>query len=655
MRTDIQAFATISLLLLGGAGCSAPQGTAEAEPSDAAGAGSAGVLPIDDLLSIGSAIGGEAQQWLPDGSGIMFAGGGGLQTISPSGGAPVRLGVTLGGAGHFLASQFPGLSPDGAWVSYISVKSGAQELWLWSESERRDRQLTNLGGRINSYSWSPDGRWIAFAGDRHGAYDIWKVEVSSGDVYRLTSDILHEVFPSWAPSGDRLLYVRMDDAWVDHDVFEMSADGGARRLVVSDRDFFDYQSGGKFGYPMVSPDGELVLFRSHRSGWLNYWVVPRAGGMPRQIAAEAADQSDAQWSPDGRHIVYVSNTNGAHSIHVAAVEGGEPQVLVAPEGMGVAGTPAWSPDGSRVSYRYETPLLPADLFVTTFPGGERTQLTFSGPAPEVMSTLVEPEKIEYVSTGGFTIPAYLYRPTGVASGEQVPALLWIHGGPTSQFNDTFQQHVQFFVQKGYVVLLPNIRGSSGYGKAFEDANNRCWGRCDLEDVLAGVDLLKGMSYVDSDNIGITGTSYGGIMSMAAPAFAPGVFQAAAAIAGYADYPHFMAEQEWRHIKLVEYEFGPMDENEALYRSLSAINYVKDIRTPMMIIHGRGYFPESQASANFVHELERHYKPVQYNVYENENYYVRSRENRRQMLLDMLDFFDRNLKGSGIVASPAGRY
>jgi len=638
------------LAVLGaGWGCVAPTSTADAARASGQGSDRAGVLSIDDLLSIGSVVGGEVPRWAPDGSGVLFSGGGGLNVVPPDGGASRRLGVEPGGAGHFLASQQPNYSPDGEWISYLSAKGGAQELWIWSEGRREDVQLTNLGARINSYSWSPDGRWIAFAGDRHGTYDIWKVEVPTRRVHRLTADKRYEVYPTWTPDSQRILYVRLDDRWLDHEVFEMPAQGGESRLVVRDTNFFDYEAGGRFGYPMVSPDGNLVLFRSHRSGWRNFWVVPLVGGEPRQIAPEEADQEGAEWSPDGRFVAYTSLDNGTHRLRVVATDGSAPpRTVVEPEGMGVASSPSWSPDGSRLSFTLQTPTTPTDLFTVSVADGEVQRLTDSRPAPALQRTLLEPTKISYASTANLTIPAYLYGPPESAGGGPYPGLLWIHGGPTSQFNDTFQQHVQFFVQRGYVVLLPNIRGSSGYGKAFEEANMGCWGRCDLEDVLAGVDYLKTLPYVDVNNIGITGTSYGGIMSMAAPAFAPDVFQAAIPIAGYADYPHFVEEQELRHVKLVEYELGLIEENRELYEHLSAINFVKDITTPFLVIHGAGFFPESKASANFVAELERHYKPFRYRVYENENYYVRSRENRRQMLLDMYDFLEQNLRKHGIV-------
>jgi dipeptidyl aminopeptidase/acylaminoacyl peptidase len=136
------------------------------------------------------------------------------------------------------------------------------------------------------------------------------------------------------------------------------------------------------------------------------------------------------------------------------------------------------------------------------------------------------------------------------------------------------------------------------------------------------------------------------MSMAAVAFAPGVFQAAIPGSGYADWIHFVEEQELRHVKLLDYEFGPLAENEAVYRANSPIFSIENVATPTFLVHGEGFFPESRASHNFAEALEKNYKVFRHTAYPNENYYVRSRANRRQMLFDMLDFFDMFLKDEG---------
>ncbi len=315
--------------------------------------------------------------------------------------------------------------------------------------------------------------------------------------------------------------------------------------------------------------------------------------------------------------------------------GGEPRVLVAPE-RGVCSLPQWSPDGTRISFLLATPTCPADLHVVAVADGAVTRLTNSAVGGTTRM-LAEPEKIAYPSFDGETINAYLYRPSSVGVASNGAGVLFIHGGPTSQFQDTFQPQVQFFVQRGYTLLLPNVRGSSGYGRRFEDLNNRDWGHGDLRDAIHGAEYLKGLDDVDPGKLAITGTSYGGIMSMAAVAFAPGVFQAAIPMSGYGDFLHMKAEQELRHIKLLEYEFGPLAGNEEVYRRCSPIFAVDRATTPCFVIHGSGRYPQSAAGKEFALALEREYKTFKYKTYPNETYYVASPANVRQMLLDMDEF------------------
>lgn len=600
-------------------------------------------LSIDNLLQISSLVN-SSPRWSPDGSQIIFSSSlnnGGLVSISPEGGFPTRLPFRFSGASD------PRWSPDGKWVSYISSKSGAPEIWIWSVSDGDHMQLTDLGGRINSLNWSPDSKWIAFADDLYGSYDIWKVAVPEGKVQRLTKDRLYEVFPSWAPDAKKILYVRMDNRWVDHDVIEITSSGGNPRLILSDKDFFDYREGRAFGYAVVSPDGKSLLFRSHRSNWINYWIVSLEGGEPKPITQEKADQSSARWSPDGKLIAYVSNHNGTHDLRIVPASGGKPRIIVSPE-MGRCANPEWSPDGSRICYTFESPGQPNDLYVVTLKNRDIKRLTHSMPAGNLEKTIVMPEKITYLSPDSFTISAYLYKPAVVRAGDKFPGVIWIHGGPSSQFHDSFQQHVQFFVQRGYVILQPNVRGSSGYGLDFEKANNKCWGICDLKDVLAGAESLKALSYVDRNNIGVTGTSYGGILTMATVANAPEVFQAAIPCSGDADWARAYKDDHVHHVKMWDYELGPVKDNEDLYRKISPITNVENVTTPVFMPYGKGRYPESPQSELFAIALQKYSKVFRIKSYPGENYYVRRLENRRQMLLDMLEFFDKYLKNDKII-------
>jgi dipeptidyl aminopeptidase/acylaminoacyl peptidase len=604
-------------------------------------------LSVDQLLALNSIVSGDRPCWMPDGETILFVSGLGgepdLWTIRADGTALKRLTSGMGGVGH-LASFMPCVSPSGDRVAYVSAKSGADEVWLWSADGSEPVQITCLGARIESLAWAPDGGSLLVSSSSRGTFDIYRVDLNGGETSRLTNDNRYEVYAVATPDGQRVLYVRLNDDWTDHEVVSIANNGSDARMVLLDTDFFDYHYGQRFGYPLVSPDGELFLFRSERSGWINIWAARVDGtGEPWQISKSEAEQSDAAWSPDGRTVAFIENHNGTFGLRTVDIGGGEVRELVQPE-MGICETPAWSPDGKRIVYRFATPLSPADLWVVDVECAETSQLTHSGLGDDVHQHLVAPEKVSYRSFDGLEIHAYLYRPARLAGGERSPGILWVHGGPTSQYVDSLHPQVQFFVSQGYTVLMPNFRGSTGYGREFEDLNNQDWGHGDLRDVIAGADYLKTLDGIDPDHIGITGVSYGGIMSIAATVWAPGVFQAAIPCSGYADFVHIAGEEELRHVKLMDYEFGKLPDALDIYRRCSPIYWAHQAGTPCFLVHGEGLYPGSTASKDFALALEANYKPFWYKAYRGETYYVASTANVREMLFDMLAFFNFYLRG-----------
>lgn len=495
-------------------------------------------ISIDQLLSLGGIGtgpygGGDTVRWSPDGHDLLFyaslGGEAALWLLSREGGFPRRV-TTAPIALPFLASPQQSFAPGGEAIAFLAQHRGATELWLWEAETSRARLLTKLGNTISSYSWAPDGKSLLVASNRRGTYDIYRVARDSGASERLTNDARYEVSPVATPDGERVLFVRLDEHWQDHEIVSIAAAGGDERVVAGDHDFFDYHYGRTFGPPVLSPNGVQVLFRSHRSGWINYWSVPVDGGEPRQFCSQAADQSGATWSPDGRHVAFVSNTNGTLAIWVCEADGGNARPLVQPE-IGVCQAPAWSPDGRSIAYFFASPTAPQDVWMVDVATGERRQLTDSMPVGALAARLTRPEKIQYTSFDGLAINAYLYRPASSSQrlsslqspASAIPGILLIHGGPTMQWSDAYDSLAQFLVQRGYAVLMPNIRGSSGYGKHFEDLNNGDWGHDDLRDAIAGADYLRAQDWVDARHIGITGTSYGGCLSMSAVCFAPGAF------------------------------------------------------------------------------------------------------------------------------------
>ncbi len=601
-------------------------------------------LSIDQILALRPTLALEPPQWSPDSREIAFVstmnGGPELWSCSAQGGYPTRMTVGMGGV-RFLGTNNARRSPDGKWIAYISEKSGAAELWLHPESGDADIQLTHLGANINALSWAPDSSAIAFSGNRYGSFDIYRVQIADGNTCRLTQRPEYDVYPVFTPDGEQIVYVQLNDAWTDHTIVAIPAGEGPARVVAQDTNLFDYHYGKTFGYPLVSPDGQTVLFRSHRNGFLNYWRVPLHGGDARPLCAESADQSEACWSPTGDAVAYISNDKGTLNLCIADAKSGHVRKLVAPA-MGACAQPQWSPNGEQIAYLYQSPTSTIDLWVVDVSNGQQRQISQSMMGESVSSRLVTPQKVSYRSFDGRDIHAYLYAPAVPAVGQKPAGILWIHGGPTNQWFDAFYPNVQYFVQRGYVILLPNIRGSSGYGREFEDLNNGDWGYGDLKDAVAGADFLKANANVHPDKLAITGTSYGGCLSMSAVCFAPGAFQASIPASGYADWPAMYQEQELRHNQLLRYEFGPFETSQDVYRRCSPIYSVKQATTPTFVIHGEGGLPRSSASLDFVKALEKEYKTVHYKAYPNEGYYVLSLANMRQMWLDMCDFLERYL-------------
>ncbi len=596
-------------------------------------------LSVDQLLTAAPLVGIEPPVWTPDGNAVVIAsplgGATELWSVPVDGGPPERLTTGMGSVGH-LASALPRVSPDGRYLSYLSGDIGDTEVWLQPFDGSPAVQLTRLGANITSLAWGPDGRSMVVAANRYGTYDVFRISVPDGTSTRLTSEAAYEVQPTITPDGRSLLHVRLDGTWTERAVVVTPLGGGEERLLVHDDRWFDYQYGRWFGTPAVSPDSTSVVFRSYRSDWLNLWVVPFEGGEPRQLAPEEADQDQACISPDGRHVVYTSNRDARVGLHLVPLAGGEPRVLVDP-GDGVCAFPAFSPDGRYVAYTLATPRHPADLHVVEVATGEVTRLTRSVPRSFEART-VTPERVTYAGHDGLEIPGFLYRPETAGVAPNGAGVVVVHGGPTMQWFPAYDGYAQFLAMQGYTLLLPNIRGSAGYGRAFEEANDGDWLGGDLQDVVRAGRVLADLETVEAERLAVTGLSYGGIMSMGVSAFTQGAFRAAASLSGYGDFLHMMEEQEFRHQQLLRKELGDPVADEEIYRKASSIHAVKDATTPLLIVHGEGRFPGSDAGRRFAEAMQREYKVFRYVVYPGEHYYVSSRENVRAMWFEVDDFF-----------------
>ena len=610
-----------------------------------------GDFTLSQLLGLKPTGGGQKIVWHPNGEKIFFQNSkkdkNSILSINVNNGEIKKISDYKSGS-PFLSLPMLTCSSNGDWLAYLNnsnnVKdrkfSNRNEIWLQPTSGGKAIQLTRTNSNINAYTWSKDNETIVFSANLYGFYDIFKVKIRDHKFTRLTDGKRYHVYPTISYDCEKIYFVQLDETWTNHSIMAMNLDGSEIHTVASDNDFFDYHYGRSFGFPIVSYSTNSIIFPSHRSGWINYWRDSLQKEDLKIVYSEESNQTDAELSPDGLKLAFVSNTNGTTRLsEINLNESRSKKELFLPE-IGTVSAPSWSPDGNKIAYNYGTPTCPSEIWSVEVASGAKLQLTFFNESSKLKGKLVSPKKISYHSFDNLKISAYLYIPSQRVPAKKFPALVIVHGGPTSQFTDTFRADVQYFIQKGYVVILPNIRGSSGYGKEFEDANYQDFGHKDLRDVLAGVDLLKSLEYVNKNKISIHGTSYGGCMSMSVVCFAPGVFHAAVPHAGYADWLDFNEVQELRHRQLLRYKLGDINQNHQVYKKCSPIYQISNVNTPVFLVNGHGRYPSSDASSKFAEALQQEYKIFEHKVYPNECYYVESEDNLTEMYQDIIGFLDR---------------
>ncbi|RPI46725.1 MAG: S9 family peptidase [Bacteroidetes bacterium] len=295
---------------------------------------------------------------------------------------------------------------------------------------------------------------------------------------------------------------------------------------------------------------------------------------------------------------------------------------------------------------------PADLYVYGFGSGDLARLTTTLNPEIERDDLVAGEVIRYKSFDGLEIPAILYRPHQASEGNQVPALLWIHGGPGGQSRIGFSSLIQYFVNHGYAILAVNNRGSSGYGKTFYNLDNRRHGEDDLADVVQAKEFLAGLDYVDMDRIGIIGGSYGGYMVMAALAFQPEEFAVGVNIFGVTNWirtlrsipPWWEAQKEALYDELGD----PTTEDSLRLYRISPLFHAKNVTKPLIVLQGANDPRVLQVESDEIVEAVRaNGVPVEYVIFDDEGHGFMKKENQVEGYGKIMEFLENYLKASDV--------
>jgi len=435
---------------------------------------------------------------------------------------------------------------------------------------------------------APDGQWVLIsanrprpeAPDRPAQMQLWRARPDGSDLQPVT-DMPSPIWGGarWSPDGGLIAFSGNEEMGdlKNLDVYLIRPDGSDKSRV------FRTRAGAKDVFADWHADGRQIAISSDESGLFRAGVVDVASGEVRWLGSGEIEEQALRFSDDGRWLAAYANRDSQVLPVIYETATGRRRELRLPPGFGFGGQ--FSDGDRRLLIQYATDtaraaLLSYDLATDTYETLIEPRYGSIDPGVFVPS-----EHVRYPSTDGTPIPAILYKPRDVASGERLPAVVVVHGGPTGQWFRAFDAHAQFLADRGYVVLEPNIRGSTGYGVAFRDAARKDWGGIDLEDVAAGAAYLRSLPYVDPDRLAVFGGSYGGFMTFIAATKKPELWKAAVAWVGVSDL-HRMWDESKEHFRyFLRDQMGDPEQDRALWRDRSAVEFAHQLKAKLLMIHG----------------------------------------------------------------------
>jgi dipeptidyl aminopeptidase/acylaminoacyl peptidase len=579
-------------------------------------------------------------------------------------------------------------SPDGKTIAFISNMSGRNNLWLVPAESGWPVQLTISDQRQAHPTWSPDGKWIAYQSDYDGdeQWDIFLVSPKTGQVVNVTNTReIAELSPTWSPDGRYLAYMvkpktsssyeidvydmlmrevkhittgtakdkgnfgpvwSKDGKWIaytqeqakgtDSNIFVAEVAAGKSTLLTP------HSGESLYSVNDFSPDGKQLLITSNAgNGYDNVGLLDVASKKISWLTQDKWEISASCFSPDGKQVAWMANVDGNTDIYVHDLASDKNTALPLPKGVNALGgsETAFTRDGSKLLYYHNGAKAPNDVWVYDVASGKSLQVTQSLVAGVRSEDMVEPYLVHYPSKDAkWTISAFVYVPYNLPRQAISPAIVYVHGGPTSQTVNSFNRFVQYMVNQGYLVIAPNYRGSTGYGKEFQHANLFDMGGGDLQDVLAAAEWMKQTGYVDPKKLILMGGSYGGYMTMMGVTKAPEVWAAGVPIVPFVNW---FTEIQNEDPVLQQSDLATMGDpvkNKALFEDRSPINFIDRVKAPLLLLAG-GHDPRCphEESQQVVDAIKKRGGTVEYKVYENEGHGFSKVENQIDAYKRAADF------------------
>lgn len=580
----------------------------------------------------------------------------------------------------------PSFSPDASKIAYISNMTGTSQLYLVSAEGGDPEQLTDYPDAIAFARFSPADNKIIFGKSAGGneQTQFFILDVDTREIKDLTTrpDVRHD-FGGWSRDGKQICYVSTERNGQDFDVYVMDIQTLEKKLIFDRGEWCQAlgfspkgtyvlvgQSHSSFdndGYLCDVLTGEIRHLTPHEGNVIHAnprWLPDESGfflttnegreymGASKYTLSEKrfSDVLTPDWDIDGlaidtegKTLAAIVNEDGYYRARFYDPYTFEERRYDLPSGN--ISTTHFSQDGKKLALVVGDSRHTSDVWVLDLETDRNHQVTHSpqGVPPEAM---VEPELIRITSFDGLSVPAFIYRPRDIPQGAKLPVILNIHGGPESQYQPGLAPIIQYFVYCGYIVVAPNVRGSSGYGKtymALDDVEKRM---DSVKDMVSLRDYLKNEPDVDSKKIVLMGGSYGGFMVLAGLAFYPELWAAGIDIVGIGNFVTFLENTAAYRRALREAEYGSLEHDREFLERISPFNSAEKIVAPLFVIHGANdpRVPLSEAE-QVVSKLKGLGRDVDMLIYADEGHGLAKLKNRLDAYPKMIAFLQRVLRGN----------